>query len=76
MIIVSLQNKFTEGKKRWTMVVDINSLLNKESMKSLQLLQGLQGTHLIVPRMGNEFEKFLSFFSIKARFFIKKKKSL
>ncbi|XP_022135216.1 FHA domain-containing protein PS1 isoform X2 [Momordica charantia] len=47
----AMKNKFTEGKKRWTMVVDINSLLNKESMKSLKLLQGLQGTHLIVPRM-------------------------
>lgn len=50
--IGAMKNKFTvEGKKRWTMVVDTNSLLNKESMKSLQLLEGLQGTHLIVPRI-------------------------
>lgn len=63
LINVSLQNKFTvEGKKRWTMVVDTNSLLNKESMKSLQLLEGLQGTHLIVPRIGNEFKKFHTLF--------------
>ncbi|XP_022932036.1 FHA domain-containing protein PS1 isoform X1 [Cucurbita moschata] len=48
----AMKKKLTvEGKKRWTMVVDINSLLNKESMKSLQRLQGLQGTHLIVPRI-------------------------
>ncbi|XP_022972928.1 FHA domain-containing protein PS1 isoform X2 [Cucurbita maxima] len=47
----AMKKKLTVGKKRWTMVVDINSLLNKESMKSLQRLQGLQGTHLIVPRI-------------------------
>lgn len=40
------------------MVVDINSLMNKESMKSLRLLQGLQGTQLIVPKIGKEFKKF------------------
>ncbi|KAL0560407.1 hypothetical protein IC582_000812 [Cucumis melo] len=48
----AMKNKFTmEEKKCWTMVVDTNSLLNKESMKSLQLLQGLQGTRMIVPRI-------------------------
>lgn len=36
------------------MVADTNTLLNKESRKALQLLQGLKGTHLIIPRMGNE----------------------
>uniref|UniRef100_A0A0A0K684 FHA domain-containing protein n=1 Tax=Cucumis sativus TaxID=3659 RepID=A0A0A0K684_CUCSA len=48
----AVKNKFTvEEKKCWTMVVDTDSLLSKESMKSLQLLQGLQGTQLIVPRI-------------------------
>ncbi|XP_060198218.1 FHA domain-containing protein PS1-like [Lycium barbarum] len=37
-------------QKRWTIVVDTGSLLNKESRKSLQLLQGLKGTYLIIPR--------------------------
>ncbi|KAL6209437.1 hypothetical protein ACLB2K_020379 [Fragaria x ananassa] len=47
-----LSNKFIgEGKKGWTMVADTNTLLNKESRKALQLLQGLKGTHLIIPRM-------------------------
>nr|DAD39280.1 TPA_asm: hypothetical protein HUJ06_013603 [Nelumbo nucifera] len=40
-----------DAKKRWYMVVDTTSLLNKESRKSLQLLQGLKGTQLIIPRM-------------------------
>jgi hypothetical protein len=35
------------------MVVDTATLLNKESRKSLHLLQGLKGTNLIIPRMGN-----------------------
>lgn len=38
---------------RWDMVVDTASLLNKKSRKSLQLLQGLKGTRLIIPRTGN-----------------------
>ncbi|KAL6213810.1 hypothetical protein ACLB2K_013249 [Fragaria x ananassa] len=47
-----LSNKFIgEGKKGWTMAADTNTLLNKESRKALQLLQGLKGTHLIIPRM-------------------------
>ncbi|XP_015057240.1 FHA domain-containing protein PS1 [Solanum pennellii] len=37
-------------KKRWTIVVDTGSLLNKESRKSLQLLQGLRRTYMIIPR--------------------------
>ncbi|OVA04110.1 Forkhead-associated (FHA) domain [Macleaya cordata] len=40
-----------EANKRWNMVVDTSSLLNKDSWKSLKLLQGLKGTHLIIPRM-------------------------
>ena len=51
-----------EEKKCWTMVVDTDSLLSKESMKSLQLLQGLQGTQLIVPRIGKELKKFHTLF--------------
>ncbi|KAI4352848.1 hypothetical protein L6164_007060 [Bauhinia variegata] len=35
----------------WDMVVDTASLLNKESRKALQLLQGLKGTRLIIPRI-------------------------
>nr|KYP74739.1 Nuclear inhibitor of protein phosphatase 1 [Cajanus cajan] len=40
-----------EQKRSWDMVVDTASLLNKESRKALQLLQGLQGTRLIVPKL-------------------------
>ncbi|KDP30292.1 hypothetical protein JCGZ_17162 [Jatropha curcas] len=40
-----------DGRGRWTMIADTTSLLDKESRKSLQLLQGLKGTHLIIPRM-------------------------
>ncbi|CAN1175658.1 FHA domain-containing protein PS1 [Linum perenne] len=40
----------TKGrKKRWIMVVDTISLLDNDSRKSLQLLQGLRGTQLIIP---------------------------
>ncbi|KAM5562046.1 hypothetical protein ABKV19_017321 [Rosa sericea] len=47
-----LSNKYVgEVKRGWTMVADTNTLLHKESRKSLQLLQGLKGTHLIIPRM-------------------------
>ncbi|KAI4346594.1 hypothetical protein L6164_007477 [Bauhinia variegata] len=38
-------------RTNWDMVVDTASLLNKESRKALQLLQGLKGTRLIIPRM-------------------------
>ncbi|CAN0928242.1 FHA domain-containing protein PS1 [Linum grandiflorum] len=38
-------------KKRWIMVADTLSLLDNESRKSLQLLQGLRGTRLIIPRI-------------------------
>ncbi|CAI8604237.1 unnamed protein product [Vicia faba] len=39
-----------ERKRSWDMVVDTASLLNKESRKALQLLQGLKGTRLIIPQ--------------------------
>ncbi|TXG53148.1 hypothetical protein EZV62_022317 [Acer yangbiense] len=41
-----------EGRRSWTMIVDAAAtLLDKESRKSLQLLQGLKGTQLIIPRI-------------------------
>lgn len=40
-------------KSSWDMIVDTTSLVNKESRKALQLLQGLKGTRLIIPRLGN-----------------------
>ncbi|CAJ1976814.1 unnamed protein product [Sphenostylis stenocarpa] len=49
------QHTSREQKRSWDMVVDTPSLLNKESRKALQLLQGLKGTRLIIPRSGNEF---------------------
>ncbi|OMO98753.1 hypothetical protein CCACVL1_04076 [Corchorus capsularis] len=47
----SLKKSVGEGRRIWTMVADATSLLDKESRKSLQLLQGLKGTRLIIPRM-------------------------
>ncbi|GLT75721.1 hypothetical protein SLA2020_474210 [Shorea laevis] len=44
-------NSTGEAKRSWYMVVDTTTLLNKKSRKSLLLLQGLKGTHLIIPRM-------------------------
>ncbi|KAH1036635.1 hypothetical protein GYH30_056199 [Glycine max] len=40
-----------EQKRSWDMVVDTASLLNKESRKALQLLQGLKGTRLTIPSL-------------------------
>ncbi|GAB2271948.1 hypothetical protein Dimus_006776 [Dionaea muscipula] len=40
-----------EGSRRWNMVVDITCLLNKESRNALQLLEGLKGTRLVIPRI-------------------------
>ncbi|KAF9663678.1 hypothetical protein SADUNF_Sadunf17G0077000 [Salix dunnii] len=42
----SLLSNLAEDGKRWTVVADTASLVCKESRKSLQLLQGLKGTHL------------------------------
>ncbi|KAK3170375.1 hypothetical protein Dsin_000195 [Dipteronia sinensis] len=39
-----------EGRRSWTMIADTATLIGKESRKSLQLLQGLKGTQLIIPR--------------------------
>ncbi|XP_061346303.1 FHA domain-containing protein PS1-like [Gastrolobium bilobum] len=55
-----------EQKRSWDMVVDTASLLNKESRKALQLLQGLKGTRLIIPslvlrELGNMKQQFRIF---------------
>ncbi|KAI3785560.1 hypothetical protein L1987_44680 [Smallanthus sonchifolius] len=39
------------AKKRWTMVVDTNSLLDHKSFKHLKLLEGIGGTRLFVPKL-------------------------
>ncbi|KAK9066676.1 hypothetical protein SSX86_013999 [Deinandra increscens subsp. villosa] len=39
------------AKKRWTMVVDTNSLLDHKSLKHLKLLEGIKGTRLFVPKI-------------------------
>jgi hypothetical protein len=41
-----------EGMKVWTMVADTDCLLDDESVKSIMLLKGIKGTHLIIPRIG------------------------
>ncbi|KAK8958514.1 hypothetical protein KSP40_PGU011272 [Platanthera guangdongensis] len=38
-------------KKKWYFVVDVGCLLTEESKKSLQLLEGIRGTQLIIPRI-------------------------
>ncbi|KAI3951499.1 hypothetical protein MKX01_018615 [Papaver californicum] len=39
------------NNRRWNMVVDTGCLLDKDSWKCLKLLEGIKGTHLIIPRM-------------------------
>jgi len=46
-------NSGVPRKSSWDMIVDTTSLVNKKSRKALQLLQGLKGTRLIIPRLGN-----------------------
>ncbi|KAF9663696.1 hypothetical protein SADUNF_Sadunf17G0078900 [Salix dunnii] len=46
------QSNLAKDGKRWTVVADTASLVGKESRKSLQLLQGLKGTHLVIRKMG------------------------
>lgn len=48
---LSANKSYGEPNKSWIMVVDTTSFLNKESMKSLQLLQGLKETQLFIPRI-------------------------
>ncbi|KAG0464642.1 hypothetical protein HPP92_018806 [Vanilla planifolia] len=38
-------------KKKWYIIVDVGCFLAEESWKSLQLLQGIRGTQLIIPRI-------------------------
>lgn len=45
------------------MIVDTASLLNKESRKALMLLQGLKGTRLIIPRIGNRINNTLTHYT-------------
>ncbi|KAF9663673.1 hypothetical protein SADUNF_Sadunf17G0076300 [Salix dunnii] len=45
------KSNLAEDGKRWTVVADTASLVGKESRKSLQLLQGLKGTHLVITKM-------------------------
>ncbi|CAL9120203.1 unnamed protein product [Musa acuminata var. zebrina] len=40
-----------EERKIWNIVVEANCFLDEESRRSLQLLEGLKETHLIVPRI-------------------------
>ncbi|XP_021760453.1 FHA domain-containing protein PS1-like [Chenopodium quinoa] len=42
---------FGEKTRQWSMLVDTTTLLNKESRKALQLLEGLKGTQLIIPKI-------------------------
>ncbi|XP_042510006.1 FHA domain-containing protein PS1-like isoform X2 [Macadamia integrifolia] len=44
-------NQSHKEAKKWNMVVDTTCLLDKDSRRSLKLLQGLKGTQLIIPRM-------------------------
>ncbi|KAI3759121.1 hypothetical protein L6452_06696 [Arctium lappa] len=50
-VVDTSHNILGVAKKRWTMVVDTNSLLHNESLKHLKLLQGLIGTQLFVPKI-------------------------
>jgi len=60
-VFIALQNQSVEDqmhtvvqeKKKWNIVADASCFLNEESRRSLQLLEGLKGTHLIIPMMGN-----------------------
>ncbi|KAF9663702.1 hypothetical protein SADUNF_Sadunf17G0079500 [Salix dunnii] len=45
------KSNLAEDGKRWTVVADTASLVGKESRKSLHLLQGLKGTHLVITKM-------------------------
>ncbi|KAI3726744.1 hypothetical protein L1987_66548 [Smallanthus sonchifolius] len=46
-----LNSSQMSAKKRWTMVVDTNSLLDHKSLKHLKLLEGIKGTRLFVPKI-------------------------
>ncbi|KAL6512100.1 hypothetical protein OROGR_021697 [Orobanche gracilis] len=44
-------NTLQVAENRWIIVVDTASLLNKKSRNELQLLRGLRGTTLVIPRI-------------------------
>lgn len=44
-------DRIGEVIKVWTMVADTDCLLDDESRKSIMLLKGIKGTHLIIPRI-------------------------
>uniref|UniRef100_A0A6V7QXN0 FHA domain-containing protein n=1 Tax=Ananas comosus var. bracteatus TaxID=296719 RepID=A0A6V7QXN0_ANACO len=44
-------HKSEEDKNVWNMVVDTSCFLDEELRRSLKLLEGLKGTHLIIPRI-------------------------
>uniref|UniRef100_A0A6N2LAG1 Uncharacterized protein n=2 Tax=Salix viminalis TaxID=40686 RepID=A0A6N2LAG1_SALVM len=52
LLIIGAHDFAGDEKRRWTMVADTASLVGKVSRKSLQLLQGLKGTPLVIPKMG------------------------
>ena len=54
--------KIPSPRKRWNMVVDTSCFLDEESRKAIQLLEGVRGTRLIVPRMG-EYKTLVPQFS-------------
>ncbi|KAK7357097.1 hypothetical protein VNO80_16380 [Phaseolus coccineus] len=55
------QHSSREQRRIWEMVVDTASLVNNESRKALQLLQGLKGTRLMIPRSGCMKQQFRLF---------------
>ncbi|XP_059077677.1 uncharacterized protein LOC131032836 isoform X3 [Cryptomeria japonica] len=48
--IVQLPN-VADSKKKWHMVVDTGCLIHEESRQALKQLEGIKGTHLIIPRI-------------------------
>lgn len=47
------------------MVVDTSSLLHVESLKHLKLLEGLKGTQIVIPKIGNKSRFLLTKLNIK-----------
>ncbi|GLJ32808.1 hypothetical protein SUGI_0660650 [Cryptomeria japonica] len=48
--IVQLPN-VADSKKKWHMVVDTGCLMHEESRQASKQLEGIKGTHLIIPRI-------------------------
>ncbi|KAM0946297.1 putative transcription factor interactor and regulator FHA-SMAD family [Dioscorea sansibarensis] len=49
--LVDQMHNVVQEKNKWNIVADTSCFLNEESRRSLQLLEGLKGTHLIIPMM-------------------------